>query len=381
MKNGSLKNYSIQVFSIKTINITNMGKRFNNLKNILVVRLGAMGDIVHVMPAAKNLRMAFPSAHIAWLVEDKLEDLVEGLQGIDEVIVFPRRQWQKHLKSPRNYCNILSSMRLFLKKLRNRKYDIALDFHGNFKSGLLTYLSGARTRVGFSKGYCKEFNFLFTNLWIAPQQKRMHRIDKYLGLLHGLGIKAYYQRPVFSIPDTDRLYIDDFLCQNHLDQKSIAIIHPGTSMFGKYKRWPPENYAHLADILTKEFNYSIVFTWGASEYNLIEKILSLMRYQATIACETSSVKQLIALLQHAHLFVGGDTGPTHIASSIGIPTVAIFGPKDPVIYAPYDRNALVVRKDIPCSPCEKRKCDHVTCINIITPGDVFKAVKDIGKLK
>lgn len=106
-----------------------------------------------------------------------------------------------------------------------------------------------------------------------------------------------------------------------------------------------------------------------------------MRYQATIACETSSVKQLIALLQHAHLFVGGDTGPTHIASSIGIPTVAIFGPKDPVIYAPYDRNALVVRKDIPCSPCEKRKCDHVTCINIITPGDVFKAVKDIGKLK
>lgn len=358
-----------------------MEKRFGNAKNILVVRLGAMGDIVHVIPAVKNLKMKFPSAHIAWLVEDKHGDLVEGIPEIDEVIVFPRRQCQKLLKSPQNYIRILSLMRLFLKKLRNRKYDIALDFHGNFKSGLLMYLSGARTRIGFSRGYCKEFNFLFTNLRITPQQKRMHRIDKYLSLLHGLGIKAYYQRPVFFIPETYRLYINDFLCQNHLNQKSIAIIHPGTSMFGKYKRWLPENYAHLADALTKEFNCSVVFTWGDLEYDLIEKIISFMRYRATIACKTSLVRQLIALIEHACLFIGGDTGPTHIASCIGIPTIAIFGPKDPVIYAPYDRNALVVRKDIPCSPCEKRKCDHVTCINVITPEDVLSVIRDIGKFK
>ena len=351
-----------------------------NPKNILVVRLGAMGDIVHVIPAVMNLRTAFPSAYISWLVEDKLKDLVEGLPCIDEVIVFPRRQLQTYLKYPQKYFKIIPGIRTFLKKLRNKNYDVALDFHGNFKSGLLTYLSKAKTRIGFSKGYCKECNFVFTNLQITPQQKKMHRIDKYLNLLHGLGIEPKYQKPVFSIPDTDRLYIDDFIQQNHLDKKPIAIIQPGTSLFGKYKRWPPKNYANLADRLTQELGYSVVFTWGAPEYEIIKEITSLMQYHATIACKTSSVKQLIALLQRAHIFIGGDTGPTHIASCIGIPTIAIFGPKDPVIYAPYGKNAVVIRKDIPCSPCEKRTCDHVTCINSITPDDVLDAISKL-KLK
>ncbi len=351
-----------------------MLKRFDKPKNILVVRLGAMGDIVHVIPAVKNLRMAFPDAHITWLVEDRLKDLVECLPEIDEIIVFPRKEWQDCLKYPRKYFAVILGVRMFLKKLRNRKYEIALDFHGNFKSGLLTYLSAAQTRIGFSRGYCKEFNFIFSNVRITPKQKKIHKVDKYLNLLQGLEIKAYYQRPVFPISETDRLYVNDFIHQNHLDQRSIAIIHPGTSQFGKYKRWPPENYAHLADRLIQELNYSVIFTWSASEYGLVKKIMSFMRYSATIACKTSSVKQLIALMERARLFIGGDTGPTHIASSIGIPTIAIFGPKDPSIYAPYDRNALVMRKDIPCSPCEKRTCDHLTCINSIAPEDIFKVV-------
>lgn len=357
-----------------------MKKRFDNLKNILVVRLGAMGDIVHVIPAVKNLRTAFPAAHIAWLVEDKHKDLVEGLSEIDEVVVFPRKRWQSRLKYPHKYFKIISEMRMFLKKLRDKKYDIALDFHGNFKSGLLTYLSNARTRVGFSKGYCKEFNFIFSNFRITPQQKKMHRVDKYLNLLHGLGIEARYQRPIFSIPDADRLYIDNFIRQSHLNQKPIAIIHPGTSMFGKYKRWPAKNYACLADRLIQELGYSVIFTWGVQEYEIVEEIISLMHCHATIACKTSSVRQLIGLLQHARLFIGGDTGPTHLASCIGIPTIAIFGPKDPVVYAPYDENAQVIKKDIPCSPCEKRSCDHVTCITAVVPEDVFNAVNAVGKM-
>lgn len=356
-----------------------MEKQFNNPKNLLVVRLGAMGDIVHVMPAVINLRMAFPSARISWLVEDKHKDLVECLPGIDEVIVFPRRHWQSALKYPQKYFKIISEARMFLKKLRDKKYDVALDFHGNFKSGLLTYLSNASTRIGFSKGYCKECNFVFTNLRITPQQIKMNRVDKYLTLLHGLDIEAPYQRPVFSIPDTDRLYIEDFIHQKHLNQKSIAIIHPGTSLFGKYKRWPPKNYADLADRLIQELGYSVIFTWSDQEYKIVEEIVSFLRNQATIACKTASIKQLIVLLQHAHLFIGGDTGPTHIASCIGIPTVAIFGPKDPVIYAPYNDNAVVVRKDIPCSPCEKRTCDHVTCIQSVTPDDVFNAACKLKK--
>ncbi len=370
----------IQVRERKPIFGTKMKRQFDNLRNILVVRLGAMGDIVHVMPAVKNLRREFPAAYIAWLVEDKVKDLVEALPEVDEVIVFPRKKWQAAVMHPYKYFKISSELRTFLRKLREREYDIAFDFHGNFKSGLLTYLSNARTRVGFSKGYCKEFNFVFTNVRIKLQQKKMHRVDKYFSLLQGMGITTCYQRPVFSISDNDRQYIDDFISRNRLHEKPIAILHPGTSMFGKFKRWPPENYAVLADRLIKEMNYSVVFTWSEPEHNLAKHIFSLMQYQATIACRTASVKQMIALLQRAHLFIGGDTGPTHLASCMGIPTIAIFGPKDPAIYAPFDENALVVRKEISCSPCEKRVCDHITCISSITPDDVFQAVLALTKV-
>lgn len=354
-----------------------MEKQYNNsIKKILIVRLSAMGDIVHVIPSVKNLRNKFPSAHIAWLVDDRFRDLVENLPEIDEVITFPKGQWQTYLKSPRRYfLRMVLEIRLFLKSLRNKKYDIALDFHGNFKSGLLAYLSNAGERIGFSRGYCKEFNFIFTNVRVTPGQKRMHRIEKYLSLLHGLGIYGQYQKPVFSIPDADRRYIDDFICKNHLNQKPIAVIHPGTSLFGRYKRWPPKNYARLADRLIQELDYSVIFTWGTLEYSIVEEIMSFMSCRATVACKTSSVKQLIALLHHAHLFIGSDTGPTHIASCIGIPTIAIFGPKDPVVYAPYGKNARVVRKDIPCSPCKKRTCGHVTCINSVTQEDVFDTIR------
>lgn len=354
-----------------------MENQFKSPESILVVRLGAMGDVVHVIPAVKNLRMAFPLAHITWLIEDKLRDLVEGIPDINELIIFPRRQWQTSLKYPQKYGKMISEMYLFFKRLRSKRYDIVLDFHGNFKSGLLTYLSGARTRIGFSRGYCKEFNFIFSNLRVTPRQKKMHRVDKYLNLLCSLGIKAQYQRPTFSIPDIDRLRIDTFIHQNNLQEKPIAIIHPGTSLFGKFKRWQPQNYAVLADRLIHELNYSVIFTWGSSEYEIAEEIVSLMHHRAVIACKTASAKQLIALLHYASIFIGSDTGPTHIASCIGIPTVAIFGPKDPAIYAPYGKNSVIVRKEMSCSPCEKRTCDHVTCINSITPEDVFHEISHV----
>ncbi|MCF6157712.1 MAG: glycosyltransferase family 9 protein [wastewater metagenome] len=354
-----------------------MKKHFSNPKNILVVRLGAMGDVVHVIPAVKNLRAAFPCAYIAWLIEDKLKDLAESIPEIDEVIVFPRKQWQNDLKHPRKYGKILSELRVFLQKLRYKRYDITLDFHGNFKSGLLTFLSNAKTKVGFSKEYCKEFNFIFSNKHITPRQKKIHRVHKYQSLVHGLGITTSDQKPSFSIPDSDHLYINNFIQQNNLHEKPIAIIHPGTSVFGKFKRWQSKNYAILADQLIQKLQYSVIFTWGPSEYTIVEEIMSLMHQRATIACRTSSAKQLIALLQRADLFIGCDTGPTHIASCMGIPTIALFGPKDPVIYAPYGENTITVRKDISCSPCERRTCSHVTCINSIIPEDIFREISNL----
>jgi len=355
-----------------------MKKQFNNPKNILVVRLGAMGDIIHVIPAVKCLKKNFPLVKITWLVEDKIKDLVETVAEVDEIVIFPRRRWQSYISYPHKYLKMLTEMVCFYRELRGRRYSLALDFHGNFKSGFLTFLSGTKIRIGFSRRYCKEFNYLFTNFRIKLQHKEIHRIEKYLALLQGMGLKAYYLRPVFSISEKDRDYIYDFIYQNQLENRPVAVIHPGTSAFGKYKQWAPENYACLADRLVKELGFAVVFTWGKQEYNVAKEIISYMQCRGIIAC-TTSVKQLITLLRHAEIYVGSDTGPTHLASSLGVPTIAIFGPKNPSVYAPYDKNSLVVRKEIYCSPCEKRTCDHITCIRSITPDEVFDAVCNLRK--
>jgi ADP-heptose:LPS heptosyltransferase len=152
-------------------------------------------------------------------------------------------------------------------------------------------------------------------------------------------------------------------------------IHPGTSEFGAFKRWPGPSYAALADRLTAELDASVVVTWGPRERGVAEDVIRQMTRQGILGPQTRSVKDLSALLEHVDLFIGGDTGPMHIASAMGTPVVAIFGPKDPAIYGPYGEKRLIVRKDLPCSPCTKRRCDNPICMTSVTPDDVLEAAR------
>ncbi len=228
-------------------------------------------------------------------------------------------------------------------------------------------------------GYCKEFNYIFTNVHITPRQKTMHRIEKYLSLVQGLGIEAYYKKPVFSVPEQDNNYIDDFILKNHLGQKSMAIIHPGTSLFGKYKRWPTEKYARLSDKLIEDFGYAVIFTWSGPEYNIAEDIRSHMHFPGDNCMQDrigETVGCVIATCGYLY-WRGYRAYPSCIMPWDSYNSS--FGPKDPVVYAPFDENASVVRKDIHCSPCEKRRCEHVTCIHSITPDDVYSEICKLRK--
>ncbi|KKL45471.1 hypothetical protein LCGC14_2355360, partial [marine sediment metagenome] len=156
-------------------------------KKILIVRLSAIGDVVHVLPALRSLRSNFPDSKITWLVEDKASDILTGHPDIDEVITFPRRKWQRNILKINKITNTVFEIFSFYKKLRKDCYDIVIDFQGNLKSGVMTIMTGSENRIGFGKGYCKEFNYLFTKYRIRPPRKRMHKIDKNLALLGGLG--------------------------------------------------------------------------------------------------------------------------------------------------------------------------------------------------
>ncbi len=350
-------------------------------KKLLIVRLSAIGDVVHVLHSLKTLRESYPSSHIAWLVEDKAEGILRGQADLDEIIVFPKKKWLAGLKNPLTFIQTTREIYSFISALRSKGFELALDFQGNLKSGIMTFLTGTPLRVGFTKGYCREGNFLFTNYHIAPALKRLHRIEKNLALLEGLGLRPARAGVSLFTSREDEEFVDSFLknikgpVKGEAVVKPLVVIHPGTSDFGAYKRWPIENYAQLADKLVGELGLNVVFTWGPSELERVKEIITTMKQTAYPGPKTETLGQLVSLIRRANLFISGDTGPMHIASALGISQVAIFGPKDPVIYGPYQKNAIVVRKEFDCSPCTKRTCDDPICITSITPEDVFGAAK------
>jgi len=346
-------------------------------EKILIIRLSAIGDVVHVLPALRLLRSHFPLSKIAWLVEDKASDVLTGHPDIDDVIVFPRKKWQRTILKINKTFNTLSEIYSFYKRLRREHYDLIIDFQGNLKSGIMNLITGSEKKVGFGKGYCRELNYLTTQYQAFPPEKKMHRIDKNLFLLKELGIENGFQRPKLPVFKLDKKYISKFITTSINPCLPIIIIHPGTSKFGSYKQWPPLNYALLGDMILDTYEANVVFTWGPYEFGVVKEILKKMKHEATPACETRSIKQLIELIKHASLFIGGDTGPLHIASTLDIPVVGIYGPKDPEIYGPYNGKAIVIKKDVPCSPCRKRTCGDPICMSSILPEDVFLGVKEL----
>ena len=346
-------------------------------EKILIIRLSAIGDVVHVLPALRLLRSHFPESKIAWLVEDKASDILTGHPDIDEVVIFPRKKWQRDILKINKTLNALSDIISFYKRLRSEHYDLIIDFQGNLKSGIMNLITGPGKRVGFGKGYCKEFNYLTTQYQAFPSEKTMHRIDKNLFLLKELGVENGFQRPKLPVFRPDKKYISKFVKTDTNPSFPIIIIHPGTSKFGSYKQWSPLNYALLADMILETYEANVVFTWGPYEFSVVKEIVGNMKHKALPACETRTIKQLIELIRHARLFIGGDTGPLHIASILDIPVVGIYGPKDPEIYGPYNDKAIIIKKDVPCSPCRKRTCGDPICMSSILPEDVFRGVKEL----
>ena len=347
-----------------------------NPKKILIIRLSAIGDVVDVLPALRCLRSNFPESRISWLVEDRASAVLSDNPDIDDVIVFPRKKWRREILKVNRVFSTLSDILSFYRKLHGECYDLVLDFQGNLKSGIMDLITGSENRVGFAKGFSKEFNYLFTRYKVYPQNKREHRIDKNLSLLKGIGFKAEFQNPELPVSRPDLEYISKFIDENNKCSVPLIIINPCTSEYGSYKRWSTLNYARLADMILEKYDVKVVFIWGPNELEIVNEIVSHMKQKALVACKTT-IKQLIELMRRAGLYIGGDTGPLHIASTLCIPTVAIFGPKDPILYGPYNENAAIISKELPCSPCRDRTCSDPECLTKILPEEVFQAVNQL----
>ena len=336
-----------------------------------------MGDVIRTLPAVKALKEHRPSSSITWIVEEPSRAFLESQPGVDEVILFPRKRWTRGLKSLRGIWGTMGETRRFYKDLRRRRFDVALDFHGILKSGVLSFLSGAPRRIGYDRVSTKEGNFLFSNVRVELPQHKISRFQRNFALLKGMGVEATESKYRLHIPPGDREYVESFFkTQSVTLSRPLIAIHPGTSQKATFKRWMPGQYARLSDRLIEELHATVLFTWGDEELEWVEGIRSQMKEPSLLAPKTESLTQLGEVYRNCDLYIGGDTGPMHIASLVGVPAVVIYGPTDPVENEPFGSH-IKVRKEVGCNPCHEYSCKKLDCIKAVSAEEVFNATKEI----
>ncbi len=335
-------------------------------QRLLIARLSALGDVICALPSLDALRASFPKARIGFLVEDRAHELIANHPAIDRVHLYPRKRWQKSLLRPGEWPSASREIRAFVSAMREERYDVVLDLQGNLKGAVLSCLSGARLRVGFGGKNSREGSHLFAHRRIPPLPKPTHLVDKFLAAAAYLGADPSKAR--FRLPDSpaSRSRIEDFLLSKAL--ASYAVIHPSTSHFGRRKRWPPERFSRVAEKLGSEFNLPAVVIWGPGEEALASRVAADAGATAVISIRTGLL-DLAELLRRARIFIGADSGPLHLATAVGTPSAALFGPMDPRVYAPWHhpRSRVLYKPGV----------GGVGSIDAITVEDVLKACREL----
>ena len=296
------------------------------------MRLGAVGDVVRTLPAVSSLRAAYPGAHLAWLVEPRSAGVLESQPWIDERLVFERPRLVAALQRGA-WGRAARQVLGFARELRARRFDLVVDFHSILRSAVWVRLSGAPVRVGYARPFGRELSWLQATHRARLAPRRMSRFDRNQGLVRYLGIAA----PPSSTPlrvDPERLA----RLQAALGPgPRPAVIHPGSSAKTTHKRWSPAAYGRVARALADARGIRSVVSWGPApgERELAEAVVAAASGAARLAPETPALADLAALLAAARLYVGGDTGPMHVASLVGTPVVQLLGPTHPIENAPW----------------------------------------------
>ncbi len=337
--------------------------------NILIVKLSAIGDVIHTLPALAALRKLYPDANITWVIEETSSDLITNHPHLDRVIVSRRKRWIDDFKHGR-IVKPFNEMKSFVKELKEQSYDLVIDFHGLLKSAVVVFLSSGKRKLGYDS--MQEMSGLFLNEKI-PEDMDKHAVDRYLDFLRYLG--AEVKEPEFLIPVQEENInrIEGFLQINKIAQKDRFVAVSPIALWDT-KLWEDEKFARLCDRIAEELKVRVVFT--GSDRKKLEGIQSRMRFPAVNLGEETSLRDLAYLYRLSSLVITTDSGPMHIAAAAGTPVVALFGPTDPSRTGPYGFGHTVVRKALSCSPCFQKKCDSMKCMLDITVKEVYYKVKE-----
>ncbi len=335
----------------------------NPLDKILIVRLGALGDIIHAIPAQQLLHTCLPDSQIDWLSEPRYVPLLQCVPGIRKVWAIDLGEWS----GSRATLNLFD----LLKSLRREGFNAVIDFQGLLKSALLARIAGRGQVTGFRAERFKErgTGWFYSHRKEGESDLNQHVIDSNVRLIeHFVGEGTPSPLVPFEIPAQDHEYVERQL--SAVGVRDPVLINPGAGWATKL--WPAAEYGRLAAMVRKRLGLPVVVTFGPGEEDLVEE----MRREAgevTLQAFPTTIPQLAALCCLSRLMVAGDSGPLHLAVSTGTPTVAILGPTAAARNGPYPAEDEVVKRNLPCSNSYRRVCNEFICMDI-PPETVFRAV-------
>jgi len=345
--------------------------------NILIVKMSSVGDVIHTLPALSAIRKHYPDARIAWVVEEDASDLVAGHEAVDRVLISGLKRWVQGLLGSGNLED-LKEMYQFIGELRDTSYDLILDFHALLKSGVLVGLSKGKRKVGFGKGMEHMVqSYRFLNERVPAVSMEHHALLRGMMLLEALGIPS--DEIVFDLPvhDQHRDAVRELLTRHGVTQdKRLVAIHP----IAKWdtKLWDNEKFSALADRLINELGANVVFTGSQTDQDAIQEIISTMKGDAANLAGETNLLTLAAIYEEVEFVVCPDTGPMHLAAAVGTPVVALFGPTASWRTGPFGSGHQIIRADLECSPCFKRKCKTKECMERISVEDVMDGIQKLG---
>lgn len=334
---------------------------------ILIVRLSALGDIVHALPVLAAIKRAMPSAEVDWMVEENYAAILSITSGLRRRIIGRARN-SFTTDDAVSFGGALGYVQA-VAHLRAQDYDCALDLQGLLKSAGWARSSGAKRIIGFDKANVREGQAASFYTETVTPPAGVHVIHKNLSLLAALGIKT----GAIEMPLQPQASPETVAAIQAAGAKRYAVLNPGAAW--PNKRWPPERFGALAATLRDRAGLTSMITWGPSERELADAIVSASA-GAAVPAPPTTVADLAVLLRDAALVVAGDTGPLHIAAAMGTPLVGLYGPTWPERNGPWDPSDVVISRATTCVCHHKRQCLRgAPCINEITLEDVADAAE------
>lgn len=331
-----------------------------NGKKILVTFLMHLGDLTLTTPFIHALRKAAPDAHITFLADEKLKDVVLHNPYLDEVITIDKK----------GRDNSLLALTACAHRLSKMKFDVLINLHPNERCSFVCALTKTKVRAGTT-------HTLFKPLWdvFTPLDRHIHAADMYLNVLTQLGVEKLEHNGLEIFPSEEHQQSAADFWREHGVFTSDRLVGFNIGSAVVTKRWAPERFAKVADILA-ERGYKPVFFGGTMDEEMVQEAVSHMQTTPVVATGSFTIGTLAAAMRRCSLIITNDSGPMHVAISQKVPIVAMYGPSSPKLYGPYTEDAIIVTSQPPCLGCAsgmKHKCDDMRCMRELTVEQVVEA--------